>query len=418
MQKNITYEEYRRLLAQEYIPPRKKKSHVEELSDVDKLVNYAEFVSFYFLSFPGARIAKHPLYNILDYSGVLSDSYKNVANYGLSERVHGSILYKTLMKGREDGLKKNYNVLLGGDEQGRPHQDAPRKTHDITSMSDPNRDAYIGSVKGGVYSSPVNRGSWRWKSKGGLSYAKLHVAFEEYLSSLPKAMQDWIVITSTTGGNHASRSYHYVSMAIDISCRGTEADEYVLAIFSDPLLSRFGLWTLDPNHGTSPHIHLEYRGSRNEFGSYTLPSSKVSSGESGGVSQAVLNRLRGAQHGLRTRSTLRDDILKDSSFNRSGVDGATDYGSGSYNPSGKLDDGSRGRTTYNSVNPWSGAKLVAKPLTKKKGNEENALSFFGKQVGSDAPPSLYVLSEHEIVLDAMSIDGDNASYEEKKEKIS
>ena len=71
------------------------------------------------------------------------------------------------------------------------------------SMSDPNRDAYIGSVRGGVYSKPVSRGNWKWRAKAGLPFSRLHVAFEEYFSSLPREIQNQIVITSTTGDNHA-----------------------------------------------------------------------------------------------------------------------------------------------------------------------------------------------------------------------
>ena len=97
-------------------------------------------------------------------------------------------------------------------------------------------------------------------------------------------------------------------MAVDISCRVGGADDLVNAIFTDPLLARFGLWTLDPNHGTAPHIHLEYRGTRNEFASYT--SSNHSLPSTGSLSPSVMAKFRGAQHGMRSRSTLRDDILR------------------------------------------------------------------------------------------------------------
>ena len=412
--KVLSQSEFKRLLNQEYIPPR-RVSPPKTLSDVDKLVNYNEFVSFFFLTFGGIHVTKHPIHNVPDYSNVLTDSEKALANDGITDTIKQSSIYKTLLKKREEGLRASYEVLLGNPTTETAEQQPKKPMFPAMSMSDPNRDAYIGSVRGGVYSKPVSRGNWKWRAKAGLPFSRLHVAFEEYFSSLPREIQNQIVITSTTGDKHASRSYHYVSMAVDISCKVGGADDLVNAIFTDPLLARFGLWTLDPNHGTAPHIHLEYRGSRNEFASYTASNHSFPS--MGSLSASVMAKFRGAQHGMRSRSTLRDDLLKDASFSRSGVDGSSSYGSGGslYGDSEPLDDGSFGRTTYSSSNPWSGAKLVAKPLTKKKGGEEALLSFFGKEVGSDAPPSLYVLSEHEIVLDAMSVDGDGASYDNKDE---
>ena len=59
--KVLSQSEFKRLLNQEYIPPR-RVSPPKTLSDVDKLVNYNEFVSFFFLTFGGVHVTKHPIH--------------------------------------------------------------------------------------------------------------------------------------------------------------------------------------------------------------------------------------------------------------------------------------------------------------------------------------------------------------------
>jgi hypothetical protein len=74
-----------------------------------------------------------------------------------------------------------------------------------------------------------------------------------YLNTLPEPIRKSLVATSGNDDSHAKGSKHYNNNAIDLRYN-EEAWNYIQ---NDPNFKQFGLRTINPNHGTAKHIHLE-----------------------------------------------------------------------------------------------------------------------------------------------------------------
>lgn len=90
----------------------------------------------------------------------------------------------------------------------------------------------------------------RLKSKG-VNYEGVTSQIKDYLSSLPEEYRSKIVITSGADGTHAKNSRHYRGEAVDLRY-DQGLHEYIARTAGE-----FGLKTINPNHGTAPHTHLQ-----------------------------------------------------------------------------------------------------------------------------------------------------------------
>lgn len=81
----------------------------------------------------------------------------------------------------------------------------------------------------------------------------------KYLDTLPQNLKDKVLITSGNDfSGHATNSSHYSNKALDIRY-SSDLHNYIK---NDPTAKALGITTLDPNHGTAPHTHIQIR----EFG--------------------------------------------------------------------------------------------------------------------------------------------------------
>ena len=94
--------------------------------------------------------------------------------------------------------------------------------------------------------------------KPGVALDNINPVLGGYLNSLPAHLRRFVTITSGTdsAGIHSKKSKHGHGDALDLRYN----PELYAHIASDPLAIKLGLKTIDPNHGTAPHIHLQYSG--------------------------------------------------------------------------------------------------------------------------------------------------------------
>lgn len=77
-----------------------------------------------------------------------------------------------------------------------------------------------------------------------------------YLENLPPDLQEKILVTSGNDfGGHVKGSKHYQGQALDLRY---DPDLYNY-IAADSTKDKYSLKTLDPNHGTAKHIHLQVK---------------------------------------------------------------------------------------------------------------------------------------------------------------
>lgn len=73
-----------------------------------------------------------------------------------------------------------------------------------------------------------------------------------YLQTLPKNLQDQIVVTAGTDGKHSETSRHYKGNALDLRFN-QDVWNY---IEKDPNRHRMGITLINPDHGSAKHIHI------------------------------------------------------------------------------------------------------------------------------------------------------------------
>ena len=84
-----------------------------------------------------------------------------------------------------------------------------------------------------------------------VNYEGVSNKLKEYLSNLPEELRDRVVVTSGMDGTHTKGSKHYRGNALDLRY-DKELHDYIAKTAQG-----FGLRTMNPNHGTAPHTHLE-----------------------------------------------------------------------------------------------------------------------------------------------------------------
>lgn len=98
------------------------------------------------------------------------------------------------------------------------------------------------------------------KRKAGVKLDGLNNTIAGYLSTLPDALKKQVLATSGVDSFdvHKRNSLHKTGDALDLRYH----PELYAYIQSDPVAHQLGLSVLDPNHGTAPHIHLQYKPGR------------------------------------------------------------------------------------------------------------------------------------------------------------
>lgn len=75
-----------------------------------------------------------------------------------------------------------------------------------------------------------------------------------YLNTLPAELKNQILITSGNDSDvHVKGSKHYEGKALDLRYN-PDLYNYIV---NDPNRNKYGITTLDPNHGTAKHIHIQ-----------------------------------------------------------------------------------------------------------------------------------------------------------------
>lgn len=100
----------------------------------------------------------------------------------------------------------------------------------------------------------VNNPGFNWKFKtNSVKVDNLDSNLVNYLSTIPKHLQDKLITTSGNDGSvHSSTSRHYKNKAVDFGFN-QEVWDYVV---KDPNRLKYGVTLLDPNHGTGKHFHF------------------------------------------------------------------------------------------------------------------------------------------------------------------
>lgn len=105
-----------------------------------------------------------------------------------------------------------------------------------------------------INSEPMSLGWVKTKSPK-VNISNVGSPISKYLESLPQNLRERMVATSGNDQQHAKGSRHYQNKAIDLRY-DKELYDY---INNDPNRKKYGLNLLNPNHGTAPHIHLDYQ---------------------------------------------------------------------------------------------------------------------------------------------------------------
>jgi hypothetical protein len=114
------------------------------------------------------------------------------------------------------------------------------------SSSNNNQDALSGNVPDDL--------SWLKTKNSEVNLNGLNSKISKYLMSMPDEYKDEEVATSGNDGDeHVEGSQHYQGNAIDLRWN-PDVWSYIQ---NDPLFKSSGLKTINPNHGTAKHIHIQ-----------------------------------------------------------------------------------------------------------------------------------------------------------------
>jgi hypothetical protein len=102
---------------------------------------------------------------------------------------------------------------------------------------------------------------WLKTKTDAVKLQNLGAPLSRYLNTLPSSLRNQLVATSGNDQEHVQNSDHYSNRAVDLRYND-EAYKYML---NDPNRKQYGVKMLNPNHGTAPHIHLDY-----QYGGSTL----------------------------------------------------------------------------------------------------------------------------------------------------
>ncbi len=98
--------------------------------------------------------------------------------------------------------------------------------------------------------------SWVKKKADSVDIEHLSSPVKKYLNTLPDSLRQSVLITSGNDfDGHAEGSSHYKDMAVDMRWN-PNLYNYIL---NDAIAKRMGISTVNPNHGTAKHIHLQYK---------------------------------------------------------------------------------------------------------------------------------------------------------------
>jgi hypothetical protein len=104
----------------------------------------------------------------------------------------------------------------------------------------------------------------KYKNKDGVNLEGVSTLFNDYFDTLPKEYQDMILITEGMDTiNRANKdSKHFDGDALDLRIHdksgGGYNDKLYKYFLNDPNLKEMGFKMAKPDHGTAPHIHLQF----------------------------------------------------------------------------------------------------------------------------------------------------------------
>jgi hypothetical protein len=111
----------------------------------------------------------------------------------------------------------------------------------------------------------------KYKNKDGVNLEGVSTLFNDYFDTLPKEYQDMILITEgmdtglrtdPTSRHYNPNSKHISGDALDLRIHdksgGGHNDELYKYFVNDPILNEMGFTIADTDHGTAPHIHLQF----------------------------------------------------------------------------------------------------------------------------------------------------------------
>lgn len=97
--------------------------------------------------------------------------------------------------------------------------------------------------------------SWVKKKSQNVNLEGLNPSLKQYLNSLPDGLRKGVLVTSGNDDDHASDSLHYSNNAVDLRFDQNLYNH----IINDNIAKRMGITTINPNHGTAKHIHLQFK---------------------------------------------------------------------------------------------------------------------------------------------------------------
>lgn len=97
--------------------------------------------------------------------------------------------------------------------------------------------------------------SWVKKKSQNVNLDGLNPSLKQYLNSLPEGLRKGVLVTSGNDDDHASDSLHYSNNAVDLRFDQNLYNH----IINDNIAKRMGISTINPNHGTAKHIHLQFK---------------------------------------------------------------------------------------------------------------------------------------------------------------
>lgn len=106
----------------------------------------------------------------------------------------------------------------------------------------------------GLKDNSTSTATWLKRKDESVNISGLSNRILSYLETLPEGIRNKLLATSGNDSDvHAPGSKHYKGGALDLRF---DKDVYNY-LKNDPNFKNSGLRTLDPNHGTAPHIHIE-----------------------------------------------------------------------------------------------------------------------------------------------------------------
>lgn len=102
--------------------------------------------------------------------------------------------------------------------------------------------------------------SWLKKKNDTVNIENLSPSIKQYLNTIPAALKDSMLVTSANDyAGHAKGSEHYKDNAVDLRFN-KNLYNYII---NDAVAKQMGITTLNPNHGTAKHIHLQFQNLKN-----------------------------------------------------------------------------------------------------------------------------------------------------------